>query len=78
MAFHSGGGNDLRRHVSPQIHHLEPIIFQQDLYDVFSDIVDISLDCGQDHRAPILPLHSVFCHLFLHDTKGSPGSFSAH
>ena len=42
----------LRRHLDPQVHHVIPVVRQDDLHQVLPDIVDIPLHRRQQHLAP--------------------------
>ena len=64
-----------------QINDLITIVVQQHLDDVFTDIMDISLDCGQDDFFP-LSLRRIrvgaFPHGRTHRFKGRFGGIGAH
>ena len=56
--FHCSFYNDLRRYIFSKIDNLERIVLQQNLYDVFSDVVNVTLYRGKNHLALWLVFHT--------------------
>ena len=68
--------NGLRGNILSQVKDFEAVVFQHDLDYVFADIVDISLDSGQDD--PALCLLFLVLHGLFDDFKGRFGRLRAH
>ena len=72
--FHDG----LRRHIAPQIHHVKTVVFQKDLHNILSDIVNIAFDCGEDHFSLLLLDLTAGLHGIFHDGEGCFRRLRAH
>ena len=58
-----------RRNIFSEIDHIKTVIFQQDFYDILSDIVDISLDCRKDDLSFFLLYFPALIHSFFEYCK---------
>ena len=63
MVLLVGGYKVLRRHLDSQVDHLVAVVGQNDVHQVFADVVNVALDGGQDYLAPdraVQPVHVRF------------------
>ena len=65
-----------RRHVLAEVDDVVAVVFEQDLHDVLSDVVDVALHGREDDAA--LRLLRAASHGFLHDGEGGLGGFRGH
>ena len=70
--FHDG----FRRHVLAEVDDVVAVVLEQDLHDVLSDVVDVTLDGREDDAA--LRFLRAAGHGFLHDGEGCLGGFCGH
>ena len=68
----------LRRYIFSKIDHIISIVFQKNLNNILSDIVDISLNCCNYNSALLLLVAALCLHKFLYGSKTSLCSLGTH
>ena len=59
----------LRRHLDAQVHHLEPVVREDDVDQVLADVVDVAFDRREQHLAPRGAAHLVHVRLEVGDRR---------
>ena len=77
MKLYDCFGNRFGRHILAEVHNVKAVVLKQQLYNVFADIVYISVHGGYHEHALPGGL-STARHVCFYDLKGAFGGFRAH
>ena len=68
----------LRRNIFSKIDHIVAVVFQKNLYDVLSNVMDIAFDSCKDNGTFLFLGLSAACHGIFDHFKGCFGCFRTH